>query len=81
MKRFFCISICSLCIVSLTSLHANDDIDQLGKQTDDLYRVGAASEDGSYTALSSSMLGWGIAIGIGIGILAAVLHSSTAQQK
>lgn len=76
--RYTSIGLCALLIANFAPLRAYDEITELGIQTDNLYRVGAASEDGSYTALSSSMLGWGIGLAIGIGILVAVLHSSTA---
>ncbi len=56
-----------------------DTIDDLAQNTDALYREGACAGDGAYTALGLSMLGWGAGLAVGIGVLAAVLHQSTAH--
>jgi hypothetical protein len=57
----------------------SDDINQYRRDTDAIWRRGAGSEDGAYTAISLSMLGWGLGLAAGIGILASVLHQSTAS--
>jgi hypothetical protein len=57
----------------------SDDINQYRRETDALWRRGAGSEDGAFTAISLSMLGWGVGLAAGIGILASVLHQSTAS--
>jgi hypothetical protein len=57
----------------------SDDINQFRRDTDALWRRGVGAEDGAYTALSLSMLGWGVGLAAGIGILASVLHQSTAS--
>ncbi len=57
---------------------ANDDINQTKRDTESIWQRGAGSEDGAYTASSLSMLGWGVGLAAGIGILASVLHQSTA---
>lgn len=74
-------SIATLLAVSFlcsTALCAEEDISILAQETDALYRHGAGAKDGAYTALSTSMLGWGIGLFAGIAILACVLHQSTA---
>ncbi len=56
-----------------------DKISDLADNTEALYREGACASDGAYTALGLSMLGWGAGLAVGIGVLAAVLHQSTAH--
>ena len=70
-------AIASLLVISLTtSIFANDDLQVLADQTNDLYRVGAGAQDGSYTALSISILGWGVGLAVAIALLAATLNHS-----
>ena len=78
MKKLIRSILIATCL-SLSSVHAADDLQDYATNTDNLYRVGAGAHDGSYTAISSSMIGWGIALGLSIAILAAVLHQSTAN--
>lgn len=40
-------------------------------------KVGICASDGLYSGVGASMMGWGIAIILGITILALVLHQST----
>ena len=71
--------ICILCISMMTAtLRAEQDIQIMAEQTDELYRPAAASQDGAFTSLSLSMLGWGVGVAAGIAILASVLHQSTS---
>lgn len=58
------------------SARQNEDIQTLGDQTDQLYRAGAGAQDGAYTSLGTSMIGWGLGLAVGIAILAGVLHQS-----
>ncbi len=60
---------------------AKDELEEYKTSTDSLYRRGAGSEDGAYTAISLSMLGWGLGLAAGIGIVASVLHQSTASHS
>jgi hypothetical protein len=62
-----------------SSVHARDDLQDTAKNTDKLWRTGSGAHDGSFTAISTSMIGWGIGLAIGIAILAAVLHQSTGN--
>ena len=70
-------------ILTLSSLFVQgfgeDDVNQYKKESDALWRRGAGAEDGAYTATSLAMLGWGLGLAAGIGILASVLHQSTAS--
>lgn len=65
-------------LLSLPSLSFSDDIDQYKTNTEALWRTGSGAEDGTFTAISTSMLGWGIGLSAGIAVLASVLHQSTA---
>jgi hypothetical protein len=67
-----------LAACSLTLSASADQLDQWKKDTDSLYRTGGGAEDGTYTAIATSMLGWGLGLSVGIGILASVLHQSAA---
>jgi hypothetical protein len=64
-----------MCFTS--TVHAADDLQDVAVNTDKLWRTGSAAHDGSYTAISTSMLAWGIGLAIGIGILCAVLRPSS----
>jgi 1,4-dihydroxy-2-naphthoate octaprenyltransferase len=64
-----------LCFSS--SVQASDDLQDTAKNTDNLWRTGSGAHDGSYTAISTSMLAWGIGLAIGIAVLCAVLRPST----
>lgn len=61
-----------------SSVHGRDDLQDVAKNTDKLWRTGSGAHDGSYTAIGTSMLAWGIGLAVGIAVLAAVLHQSTA---
>jgi hypothetical protein len=65
-------------LLSLPSLCFSDELDQYKKNTDAIWRTGSGAEDGTFTAISTSMLGWGLGLSAGIAILASVLHQSTA---
>ena len=67
---------CLLLAVTLPTF--SDEIDNYRKNTDAIWRTGSGAEDGTFTAISTSMFGWGIALSAGIAILASVLHQSTA---
>lgn len=55
-------------------LVAREDIQELGDQTDQIYRTGAGAHDGAFTALGISILGWGVGLAVGIALLAAALN-------
>jgi hypothetical protein len=73
----------AILVIALTagSIFAREDIQELGNQTDALWRPGAAAIDGAYTSLSMSMLGWGLGLATGFGILIGVLHNSKASHN
>jgi hypothetical protein len=55
-----------------------DSLDNYKKDTEAIWRTGSGAEDGTFTAISTSMLGWGLGLSAGVAILASVLHQSTA---
>jgi hypothetical protein len=63
---------------ALPSLVKADELEQYKKNTEAIWRTGSGAEDGNFTAISTSMLGWGFGLSAGIAILASVLHQSTA---
>lgn len=68
-------------LIALTCLtstaQAADDLQDTAINTDKLWRTGSAAHDGSYTAISTSMIAWGIGLAIGIAVLCAVLRPSS----
>lgn len=88
MKRVIGAILVTTILTTSLPLLAREDIQQLSDETDQLYRAGAGAHDGAYTALSVSMIGWGVGLAIGIALLAAALnhgsggssaHSSTCH--
>ncbi len=71
----------SLAMLAMTSSAFSDQLDNYTKNTDALWRTGSGAEDGTFTAISTSMFGWGIALSVGIAVLASVLHQSTASHS
>lgn len=72
------ISLLLIALLSFSStVQGRDDLQDVAINTDKLWRTGSAAHDGSYTAISTSMIGWGIGLAIGIGVLCAVLRPST----
>lgn len=80
MKKPIISLLCFAMFSSSVALRADDEnFDVYAEQTDELYRTGTGAQDGAYTSLALSMLGWGLGIAAGIGILASVLHQSTSS--
>lgn len=72
-------AICALLSVTLISspLYADKCLDVYQQQINETWETGAAVEDSNFTAISTSMIGWGICLAIGIVVLACVIHQST----
>lgn len=81
MKKLLAATLTILLATAPPLLSAKEDIQQLADQTDALYRTGAGAQDGAYTSLALSMLGWGLGLAAGIAILAAVLHQSSSSHN
>ena len=65
-------------VTASSTVLAEGNINQYKEDTDNLWRRGAGAEDGAYSAISASMLGWGIGLAAAIAIVASVLHQTTA---
>ncbi len=74
-----------IAVVLATSListsFAREEISDLARHTDMLYREGAGAQDGAFTALSVSMLGWGVGLSVAIAVLAAALNHSSSSSS
>ena len=83
MKKITTAILAAALIVTSSPFYArqNEDIQTLGDQTDALYRTGAGAQDGAYTSLGTSMIGWGLGLAVGIAILAGVLHQSKVSHE
>lgn len=53
-------------------------LNQIAKNSNDLWANAQGVEEGAFTALSLSMLGWGLGLAAGIALLASILQQSTA---
>lgn len=58
---------------------ADNDLNQWKEETEALWRNGTGSQDGAFSAIAVSMLGWGLGLAAVIGVVASVLHQSTAS--
>ena len=77
MKKFT-VMFLMLAFLSTSTISANDTIEEGWKEdTEALWHTGSGAHDGASTAISATMIGWGVGLAIGIGILAAVLHQSS----
>ncbi len=73
MKRLFAIGV----MLAFSSSVFSNELQNYKKDTESIWRTGAGAEDGTFTAISTSMLGWGVGLSVGIAVLASVLHQST----
>ena len=74
-KIIYSFLILALFSASSTSL-ADDSLQDWSKDTENLWHTGSGAHDGSSTAISASMIGWGVGLALAIAILVAVLHQS-----
>lgn len=79
MKKYIAAITLLALTTSLVADSMDDELLSYKTNTEDLYRTGAGSEDGAFAASSTSMLGWGVGLAVGIGLLASVLHQSNAS--
>jgi hypothetical protein len=83
MKRFLRILIPVL-MLTTQALRAADNGECLQAAVDemnDLYRTGCGCEDGIFNAVSSSMMGWGVGLFVGIALLTGLIHNSHQESK
>ena len=76
-KTFFLFTCLFGAILTVTaSSYEEGGIDDVVQGTEDLWKNGSGSEDSSNSAVSLSMLGWGIGAAAAIAILASAIHQS-----
>lgn len=75
MKKAICVLLSATTFIS-SPLYADKCLDVYQEQINETWETGAAVEDSNFTAISTSMIGWGIGLAIGIAILACVIHQS-----
>lgn len=63
-------------LLSLTAPLLADGLEDHRENTEELYRTSAGSDDTLFSSMSTSMVGWGIGLAIGIAVLASVLNQS-----
>lgn len=76
MKKFISLLLIAAFVSTSSTALADDDLQDWSKDTENLWHTGSGAHDGSYTAISAAMIGWGVGLALGIAILAAVLHQS-----
>jgi len=79
MKRVLAGLLVATVLTTSLPLNAREEIQQLAEETDQLYRTGAGAHDGAFTALSISMIGWGIGLAVGIALIAASLNHGSGS--
>lgn len=68
-------------LLSLPMLGFSDELEKYKKNTEAIWRTGSGAEEGIFTAVSTSILGWGLGLSAGVAVLASVLHQSTASHS
>ncbi|MBI3237177.1 MAG: hypothetical protein HYZ48_05725 [Chlamydiales bacterium] len=62
-----------------SALFADSDLNQYKEESEALWRTGTGSQDGAFSAIAVSMLGWGLGLGALFAVVASALHQSTAS--
>ncbi|NDD57872.1 MAG: hypothetical protein EBZ47_01280 [Chlamydiae bacterium] len=81
MKKIITCLLCLRLVLSTDYVSAEDELNMICEEYDQIYRPGNSNNDGGYTSLGLSMLGWGLGIAAGIGLLASLLHQSTGSSS
>lgn len=71
----------ALAITLLGAPLCADQLDELNKETDRLWRRGRGAEDGAFTASYGSMIAWGVGIGAAAALLAILVESSSSSSS
>ena len=67
-----------LAVCSPTIAKASSSLDGVKKDNDNLW-AGTGAQDATATAVSMSMVGWGLGLAGGIAILASAIHQSSSS--
>lgn len=77
--RKICSLFLSALLLAAPLAQANECLEAAQDEMNALYRTGCGCEDGIYTAVSTSMLGWGVGLFAGIALLTGLVRQSTAH--
>ncbi len=55
------------------------DMEDAVQEMNDLHRPNLCTEDSAFTAISTSMIGWGVGLAVGIALLTGLLHQSKSS--
>lgn len=79
MKKFITTLMLFAMVSTSSGMVAGDTLEEGWKEgTEATWKTGAGAHDGASTAISAAMIGCGVALVLGIAILAATLHQSTS---
>lgn len=80
-KKIFITLLCGLMAISSSpALFAtNQTMEDAVEEMNDLHRPNLCTEDSAFTAISTSMFGWGLGLAVGIALLTGLLHQSTSS--
>lgn len=82
MKKKFFITFIALCLSLASSpvIYADgcQTMEDAVEEMNEMHRPGLCCEDAAFTAIGSSMFGWGIGLAVGIALLTGLLHQSKA---
>jgi len=80
MKRWLQILL-PLTLLTTQSLRGEDCdyLAEANREMNELHNAGAGCEDGIYTAISSSMIGWGVGLFAGIALLTGLFNSHSSN--
>lgn len=70
-------------LILTSSLHADhgECLEAAVDEMNELHRTGCGCEDGIFNAVSSSMIGWGVGLFVGIALLTGLIHNSHQESK
>lgn len=80
MKKFITTLLILAFLTTSVPTSAGDTMEEGWKDdTEAVWRTGAGAHDGASTAISTSIIGWGVGLALAIAIIAAVLHQSKTE--
>ncbi len=76
--RKFVLSFLFLAICSPIAARASGGLQSVKEETEETW-AGTGAQDATFTAVSISMIGWGVGLAGGIAILASAIHQSSSS--
>ncbi len=81
MKRIIRIILPILMLTTTVRGDHSECLEAAVDEMNELHRTGHGCEDGIFNAVSSSMLGWGVGLFVGIALLTGLIHNSHQESK